>query len=128
MRFLYKVFFPSILLLMLTGQAAVAKQLSFNKTYHQGHVSYSYQFTMFNGEISSLDFNIDRKLTEKARRHFVKIDQKKLAKKIDQEAEQIFNKTQDEYIQEAKNVFAEYVNEKIAAMPETSIRKIKGLA
>jgi len=94
-----------------------ADQQHFDKRIGAAYIEYDYSFSSPSGQTHKIKFRLDRAQTETSKSLFTRTAKHRLTQGAKQEAANLFNVLQAEYIEQARNEFDAYINEQAKRLP-----------
>ena len=95
-----------------------AQQVHFEKRVSATYIEYDYSFTASSGQTHKLKFRLGRQLSEASKVLFTRTSKDRLIQKAKQEAADLFNALQAEYVEQARDEFDIYINEQANKLPD----------
>jgi len=94
-----------------------AEQRYFDQRIGSTYIEYDYSFSSPSGQIHKIRFKLDRIQTAASKNLFTRTAKHRLTQGAKQEAANLFNMLQAQYIEQARNEFDTYINERAKRLP-----------
>ena len=94
-----------------------AKQLDFGKHTSSNSIHYRYAFVLPSGKRQTLSFRLNRLRSEESRTLFTKQRKQNLINRTRQETQELFDRLQSRYLEQARDEFDRYINEQASQLP-----------
>jgi len=102
---------------LLFFNSLCAEQRHFYQRVGPSHIEYEYRFSSPSGQTHKIKFKLDRIETDSSRGLFTRTAKHRLTQEAKQEAANLFNTLQEQYIEQARNEFNVYINEQARRLP-----------